>query len=66
MGLIGSLRQWIRDAKAVWRSQGSMRPFTRRGMTESEILEEYKRTQDNTTATTDRRRSGKNDDPERG
>ena len=47
MGLKGKIRQWIQDAKTVWLSQGASRPFTRRGMTEADLLEGYKRSREN-------------------
>jgi len=67
MGLRSKFRQWIEDAKAVWRSQGATRPFTRRGMTEADLLEGYKHRLDNAEGTqeaSDRHRSGKKHDHE--
>jgi hypothetical protein len=45
MGLKEKLHQMITDAMAVWRSEGSNRFLTRRGMTEDEMLKEYKDSQ---------------------
>jgi hypothetical protein len=42
MGLKGKLHQLITDALSVWRGEGANRPFTRRGMTEDELLNGYR------------------------
>ena len=40
------IRRLITDALAVWREAGASRPFTRRGMTEGDLFEEYKHSQE--------------------
>jgi hypothetical protein len=67
MGLKEKFLKWIEDAKAVWRSQGALRPFTRRGMTEADLLEAYRRSREDAEGareTADQRQSGKKHDHE--
>lgn len=67
MGLKAIFLRWIEDARTVWRSQGATRPFTRRGVTEADLLEGYKHSRDNAEAgekPTDPRRSGEKHDRE--
>ena len=42
MSLKDKLRQLFGDAKIVWGSSDARRPFTRRGMTQEELLNEGK------------------------
>jgi len=42
----GRIHRLITDALAVWRGAGANRPFTRRGMTDGELFEEYRHSQD--------------------
>jgi hypothetical protein len=42
MGLMGKIHQLITDALTIWREAGVNRPFTRRGMTEDELLNGYR------------------------
>ncbi len=37
------LHRLITDALSVWRTAEASRPFTRRGLSENELLEEYRR-----------------------
>jgi hypothetical protein len=54
MGLKAKLRQWIKDAVTVWHAAGGRRPFTRRSMSEAELLEEYRRSQGGAEAAPDK------------
>jgi len=42
----GRIHRLIADALLVWRGAGANRPFTRRGMADGELFEEFRHSQD--------------------